>query len=202
METIAGHILIANPADWSVRPRRERTWMNEETVSVTGGSSRRALRAVPLAKLTFTVCAATLAEQAELADAIRAAKKSGRGCAPYHGRGTTISDLDGEIVTLAQLNWDWQAGDYIFARQPGGAFKVFTVTVVNGAQLTLDGVLAEDYLGGEIYPLLFGKLTSDDYLGLTAHLARTKITITELVSARSTVLGGDEAEAVDPWIFN
>lgn len=197
VQTINGHVLIANMPDWASVVSNRRTWETSVVKGEIGNESRSGLRAVPLARLEFEVFTDSLAEAAKFDDVILAARKAGKVVVPYWGRGTQVASASGDTVVLAETGWPWQAGDWLFI---GG--EMLPVASVAGNTLTLDGELESEYSHEFAWPLLFGKMSLNEVEIVTPRNGQARISVTELVSSRSVAIGGSEAVVVDPWIFN
>ncbi|HVU07864.1 MAG TPA: hypothetical protein VHG89_04895 [Verrucomicrobiae bacterium] len=192
--SVNNHVLLPHPANWGDSPpTSQRVWQTEIVAALTGAEQRQALRAVSRRQLTFTVTARTLPERARLEARVEVATKSGLACAPLHGRACVLAqNANGNSLTLnPAVAWNWQAGDYAFLMDDDQTFDALPVAVVNG--LTLDfglGTLNFNWPQGRlVWPLIFGKFSADKANALDGFLSEQKLTIAELVGARSVPLG-------------
>jgi hypothetical protein len=190
---INNHVLFSHPANWDSPPTSQRVWQTEIVAALSGAEQRQALRAVARRSLTFTVTARTLPERVRLEARVEAATKSGLACAPLHGRACVLAqDAAGNSLALKPGGaWNWQPGDYAFLMDDDQTFDALPVAAVNG--LTLDfGLKTLDFhwpQGQLVWPLIFGKFSADKTDALDGFLAEQKLTIAELIGARSVALG-------------
>jgi hypothetical protein len=203
VELVNGHVLIPNAADWTQKPKWSRAWQNVVTGAVTGKESRNALRSNPRVTLSFFITPVGIVATQILDDRIRAAAKSGKACAPYHGRGCIIDEtvLAGVSVVTVNNAWPWQAGDYFFSgnENASDAKLVTDADLVDDVwTLTLDDTLDFDHVAGAFaWPLLFGEFIADDLSALTPRIGATAVKITELVSGRTAQVGAVTPDAGD-----
>jgi hypothetical protein len=192
---INNHVLIPNRPNWAFKPRWSRAWQTAVTSAVVGRESRYALRANARITLRYRITTKGIVATQELHDRLRAAVKSGLGCAPYYGRGSALVDaaIAGATEVLITEGWDWQAGDYFFAGTEGGYdAKLVTIAVLDAGvwTLTLDEPLDWDHAAqAPAWPLLFGKLTAPELPALTPRAGEVQVSISELTSGRAAQLG-------------
>lgn len=195
--TVNNHVLFGQSADWRKPPEWTRLWQSEVASAVTGKQSRNSLRATARHSLSFQITPGSEIEQAILDDAIRAAKKLGLACAPFHGRGCRIDGTFTGDELICGRGWDWQAGDFVHVEN-GSGFEISEVSAAaydGGAglwTLTLDDVLTGEYTS-YVRPLIFGKFDCGEMEAITPALGPVKLTIAELTNARTAQIGEVEA---------
>lgn len=195
LSTVNNHILFPHQANWTNPPEWSRRWETEIADAVTGAESRAALRSHPLVSLAWTVTPWSLQEQAQLDDRIRAAKKSGKACAPFWGRASVLQTACNASTAVVQgTHWTWSSGNSIFfldASNPANPiFRVRQITNVSGQTLTLDASVAHTFPAGSlVYPLLFGKFECEEISVETSRRSEARLKISEMISAASQGLG-------------
>jgi hypothetical protein len=198
MTSINGYTLFPHPANWDVNPSWSRQWKTGVATGTTGAEQRSALRALPLHTLTYSITATTLPERSRLDARIDQATKSGFGCVPFFGRGICLSAdaaAGTNTITLTDFNaWPWAAGDYIILLSDDLTFDAWLVNGVGGTTLTLAGNLVNSWSAQErVWPLLFGKFSSEAAGLLTMDKEKMKISVAQLVSERNAQLGATPA---------
>lgn len=204
VELVNNHVLFPNPANWTRRPKWQRSWQNEVADAVTVSESRVALRSDPLAALTFLITPQSQQEQARFDDRVRAAKKLGLACAPLHGFSQVLAeDVAGDEAHVLDGR-EWNVGDYIFFR--GGddsyeSFQVETASLVSGVWiLGLSGFFTGIHLAGElVWPMIFGTFSASEMSATTPNLGQLPITIAETLSPRSAQIGAVAPVAADEF---
>ena len=193
---VNGFVLISHGANWAVNLRGKRIWQTDIAEALPGNENRSGKRAVSRRQLSFSITAQTLQERVRLEARADAAKLSGLGCAPMHGRSCVLGQIAGagtNSLVLSQQAWTWQAGDYAILLGPDDlTFDVQPVTAVSMDGLTL--TLAENLINNWpaqalCWPVIFGAFTAEKETALDPHHATQKITIAELVSSRSAQVG-------------
>ncbi|MDR3458012.1 MAG: hypothetical protein P4N60_11240 [Verrucomicrobiae bacterium] len=195
MTAIDGYTLFPHNG-WSTgRPVKwSRRWQTGVGSGIQGNEARSALRQLPLHKLTCALAATSLPERVRLDARIDQAKKSGFGAVPFYGRAgqlTANAAAGANTVTVAASSlWAWTAGDWIFLYQDDATFDALKVQSVAGNVLTLAGNLANAWLsGGNLWPLLLGKFSSENSTAVSGFLAGWTITIEQLASERNAAIG-------------
>lgn len=194
VELVNNHVLFPHPANWKERPEWSRQWQNEISGAVTGAETRTATRVQPRVSLSFTITPSSLVEQAEFDDRIRAALKTGFGCAPYHGRAEILADNVGGDECRVIAGRNWAAGDYIFFRSPNDTHEIMQVEAANLAAgiwtLGLSNSFASVHLAGAlVWPVLFGEFSVPGMAARSAVTGPARITIRELISPATATLG-------------
>ncbi len=208
--TINGHILFPDPANWATEPSLSTAWQTGIATGLLGGEARAGFRPLPVAALTWLVTAWHLQQQIDLDARIRAAKKSGRACAPYAGYGSELAAPcnASAALTLESAAYPWAAGDWIFVRGqsfagPDAPYEVKQVQSVIGLALTLTAALTLNYAAGlQVWPLLFGRFTCGQMDALVSHRGQLPITITELTPAHTSQIGEVEhsGTGIGVWV--
>lgn len=199
VQLVNSHVLLPHLANYKAKPRRKRRWQTGISEGVTGAESRQAFRAKPLISLAWTVTPWSLQEQTQLDDRIRAAKKSGKGCAPYWGRASILQNAcNGSSAVLLSTHWNWSEDDYIFfldATDPKHpVFNVRQVTAVVGQTLTLSSAVSQTFAAGSfVWPLLFGKFEMDGMPVANPERVGPRLKISEMLSADDQDLGSAPA---------
>lgn len=210
VELVNSHVLIAHRANYGDSPDWERKWSSDVVDSEFGEESRFAQRLVPRAMLKWTVTAAELAEQSQLADRIMAAKKLGKACAPYWGRGSELAiHASEDTATIETSFWPWAIGDYIIFIDDNGNFDVRQLDNVAGTSLTLNAPLSRLYRSGTFcWPLIFGRFNCDNMKALTQRNGEVAMSIQELTSPDAEAIGTADApidgiagENIPGWII-
>lgn len=192
---VNNHVLFALDANRKVQPEWSRTGQSDVVAAVTAAESRRAVRVMPRVRLAFQISPVNLAEQIELDNCVMAAMKSGLACAPYHGRSSVLTASAAAVTSITvNNNFSWAVGDYIFLQASNGDYEVrqLTSAVLASGTWTLGftGALTGDYSAGSmVWPLLFGQFTAEDMAARSAQYGPIKISITELISARTGQVG-------------
>lgn len=203
IDLVNGHVPFPQHPNWDKAPDWKRVWQTEVSGAVTGAESRQALRAVPRVNLTWFITTSNQADSWDLDERIRTAKKSGKGCVPYWGRGQTL--VANVVADSCQVtgSWTWKVGDYIFFSSLSGS-EVRVVTAVAGGTLTLDQAVARDYAAGDYcWPMLFGKFILKDVSARLGDYAEAQITIQELTARDSVGLGvvPGPAVGIGGWVI-
>jgi hypothetical protein len=192
---VNGHVLFWFSADRKVQPDWSRTWHSEIAPAVTAAETRRGLRARPPVKLAWLITPATLTEQIALHECVMAAKKSGLAAAPYHGRSSQLqAEAAASTSVVVNNNFAWAVGDWIFLRHANGTIETRQLTAVNlvDGEWTLDFAAALDETHAAsalIWPLLFGEFAAEEMEARSPKTGPLRVSITELISARSAQLG-------------
>jgi hypothetical protein len=193
IELVNGYVLFPHAPDWDNAPEWQRTWETYFSDALTGAQSRYGVRNQPLRRLDWTVGAFDLVENSKLDDRIRAAKKSGKACVPYWGRGSKqLSATNNLTVTLDAPAWSWAVNDYIFLMDEFRNYDVRQLNAVNigGDVLTLSLAVSRTYAAGLLcWPMLFGKLLADDMEATTNWHGQPNFGLQELKSPASTQVG-------------
>ena len=191
IELVNGYVLFPHALDWSNGPEWQRTWETYFSDGLTGAQSRYSTRNQPLRRIDWDVMTVDEVESAKLDDRIRAAKKSGKACAPYWGRGSTQSVATNNVtVTLNAPAWPWAVNDYIFLMDEFRNYDVRQINGVAGAVLTLSLAVSRTYAAGLLcWPLLFGKLIADDLEATTSWHMLPRLGLQETKSPASTQIG-------------
>lgn len=195
VETVNNHVLFTEPPNWETPVKWERRWRNEVAASLQGGEARMALRSLPRLTLSWRITPWSSVRRNLLEDAIRAARKTGLGCAPYWGRASVLqSACTAAAVALADGHWAWQAGDPIFFQRihsPSNIeFEVRTVEDVDGSTLTLDQAVAfTSPAGAFVWPLVFGKFSCPELTAETNWRGGVDLTLSEMTPGRAAQLG-------------
>jgi hypothetical protein len=184
-------VLFPNPANWADAPTWKRIWETEVSESVTGAESRNALRSQPRVTLSWLITPRTLPEQLQLDDRLRAAAKSGKACAPLWGRASILAaNVTNTTVNLSAPSWNWRVGDYIFFLDTNGNYDVRQLSAVIGAAFTLSQTVSRTYLAGsQVWPILFGKFSSENMEAVTSWHGSVNVTIQEMTPSGSAVVG-------------
>jgi hypothetical protein len=201
LELINNFVLLPHAPNWSDPPAWSRAWQTGVAEAVTGDESRAALRGQPRISLTWLISTRTPEEETQLDDRLRAAKKSGKACAPYWGRGDLLTAaVTAEAVHLEDMLFDWRIGDWIFLLSDQSSvtgdqlWEVGQVAAIVGNVLTLAAPVGRTYVAGLLaWPLLFGKFTAQDLGADTNWHGSVKATLQELVSRDSAVVGATVA---------
>jgi hypothetical protein len=88
---VNGSVLLPHPADWIAPVEWQRSWHTGITAAITGAERRQSMWALPREQISWTINALSLEERAQLDERLDAASKSGLACAPYWGRGSTLT---------------------------------------------------------------------------------------------------------------
>lgn len=196
---INNHVLFAHRPNWGVRPSGKRSWQTEIANALPGGETRQALRAVARRSVTFTVTARTLPERVRLESRIDVAAKTGLACGPLHGRASVLAaDANGNTLTLMSGGaWNWQAGDYAVLVSDDVTFDMAQVVNVDGNILTVGSNLIYNWPARATccWPIMFGKFSAQKSNALDGVLAEQQITISEMTSGRSVMIGSLPAVA-------
>lgn len=206
IELVNGYVLFPHAAQWADGPNWQRTWEAYFADGLTGAQSRYGTRNQPLRRLEWDVMTADAVETAKLDDRIRAARKSGKACAPYWGRGSTQSVATNNVtVTLTAPAWTWAVNDYVFLMDEFRNYDVRQLSGVNlgGDVLTLSQPVSRTYAAGlPAWPLIFGKLLADDMEANTSWHAIPTLAIQETKSPASTQIGAvgpDAGDGIGVW---
>ena len=195
---VNGCVLFAHPYVWQTSPAHKRIWQTEIGEALPGGETRQALRAVSRRQLTVLITTCSLAERVRLESRVDAAKKSGFGCAPLHGRCCFLSagaNAGANSITQDGAAWNWQAGDYVILLANDQIYDVAAVVNVAGGVLTLATNLNYNWPAQALcWPVIFGKFTADKEAAINGALGEQKITIAELTSGRSVQIGVTPAQ--------
>jgi hypothetical protein len=190
VERVNNHVLFAS-CNWSLRPEWARRWQTESVPAVAGQQSRLALRAVARHELSFSITPRDGIESARLDDAIREAKKFGRACAPFWGRGCQLTAAVASATVTCLLGWDWQAGDHAFLQSGDShAVELVEAAVLDAGVWTLtlaDAVTAPQ--AGFVRPLIFGVFNCSEVTAKSPRHGPVQISIRELTNARSVQIG-------------
>ncbi|HEV8523081.1 MAG TPA: hypothetical protein VGQ71_01170 [Terriglobales bacterium] len=205
VQTINGYVLFPHLANWTEDPTWERRWRTEVCSSEFGDESRVSFRAVPRVALRWRVTALDLVEESRLEDRLRAAKKSGKACAPWLGRSTTLAaEVTATSVQIQTPAWPFVAGDWIYLADDLRASDVRQISSVVGNTLTLSGAVSRPYPACLlVWPLLFGKFAAEDLAALTSRHGQTTISIQELTSAEAAPIGTPlpPIDGIGGWII-
>lgn len=190
---INNHVLFPHLADWASPPDSQRTWQTEVSEALPGSETRQALRAGARRTLSYSFTARTIQERARFDARWDAALKNGKACCPFFGRGAQLASNAAAVddsLTVLPGAWNWQAGDYVALINSETMFDVIQISSVVGAVLDLSSFLTYAWPAGwTVYPLLFGKLTSDKATALTSWHETMRLTLTQLVAERTVQLG-------------
>jgi hypothetical protein len=194
MTLINDHVLFPQPCDWAARPEWARQWESGVSTATTGAESRRGLRPEARESLTFLITPADAVAQAEFAEQINAARKSGLACAPAHGHGATLTaPAVGTEVTVT-AGRTWRVGEQLFFQAADESYEVRELTAVNLTDdvwtLGFDDALTGTYAAGQlVWPLLFGEFRCDQIGAEMPTCGPARISIAELTAAASAQLG-------------
>jgi len=171
-----------------------RKWQTGIGTGVKGNEQRAALRQYPLYKITCSLTATSLPERARMEARIDQAQRAGIACMPFYGFVMWLAAgaaADSNTLTLSAANiWTWQAGDYVFLYANDTTFDAIEVQGVAGLVLTLAGNLTNSWgAQSNVWPLLFGKFSSDKQGAMSAHLGIWPVTIEQEASARNAQVG-------------
>jgi hypothetical protein len=211
LNIINGCVLFPHMPDWGSAPTNRRVWETNIAEAINGAESRSAMRSVPRRDISFLVTAQSLGERSRLEARMDAALESGFGCAPLHGRSSTLmnaANAGSRVNILLNLGggWNWKAGDYAMLLQDDLTYDIAAVVNVG---LTADGNWTADSplpidqptltlaaplnwswnAGMQVRPIVFGKFSCAKQEALNGNLGAVKLTISELTSARSTQIG-------------
>ncbi len=203
VELVNGHVLIPHAHNWRQNITWSRKLQTSRVQGITGREQRTTLRPRPLQTLTLLPTVMDANEQARLEDSVRAAHKSGRAAIPYWGRGQVLSaTASGTSVPIAATPWVPAAGDYVFFGSTA-AHEVRQVGSYAAGTITLSSSLTGTYAAGDmVWPVLFGKITTDSEALLTSHRGDMGITFAELESTDLAGLGGaNGASALTPATY-
>lgn len=190
VELINNHVLFPEPANWSEKPSWQRRWQNVVSPSITGAESRLGVRAEPRSSLTWRITRSQIVDLACFDDRIRAAKKSGRACSAFHGRGYILQADVTAATAVLDRDWSNAFAPYILFVTSDDLYEVREVVGVDANTITLDDDVARTYGSGSFcWPLIFGKFTCEEMPARTPQHANLKLTISELVSPSSAQLG-------------
>ena len=203
VELINGHVLIPHAHNWRQNISWSRKPQTARLQGLTGREQRTTLRPRPLISMTILPAVIDANEQARLEDSVRAARKSGKAAVPYWGRGQVLSGAaSGSSVPLESTPWVPAAGDYVFFGTTT-AHEVRLVSSYAAGAITLSSSLTGTYAAGEmVWPVLFGKITTDNEALITSHRGEMGITFAEVESTDLAGLGGtDGASALTPATY-
>jgi len=191
VQCVNGHVFLPQQPNWQTPLQWQRTWANEVVTGLTGIEARSAMRSLPRVQLTWTVTPWTVPAQNELDDQVRAAKKAGLACAPYWGRASVLaSPCSGTAVVLQSAFWPWKVGDWICFLYPL-SFDLRQVTAVVGSALTLNAAVSSASPANTlVWPLLYGKLTTNDMSLATGQRGALQLTLLEETPGQAAQLGG------------
>lgn len=191
VELINNHVLFPHPANWNFLPQWSRRWQSEISDGVTGAESRFALRTQPRQTLSFLISPRNAIEQALLDARMLAAKKSGKACAPFHGRASVLNaECSTDSVVLQSAFWPWAVGDTIFFRQNSLEYETRTLTAVDGVNLTLNAAVDDTYAAGAlVWPMFYGKFSAEDLGVVTNQRGAIRVTLSELIAPSSAQVG-------------
>jgi hypothetical protein len=201
---INNHVLLPHRANWTAPPQTSRLWETGITPGITGAEQRQALRAWGRRSLGYTVTCRSLEQRARLDAQLDSGKNSGMACAPYFGRATALAAgvaAGAGAITLANpFGWTWASGDYVALLTLGDdtIYDVHQVLSVTGAGATLNLAdnLTHNWLFGEnVWPLLFGVLSTDKIDVLSSWHEAVPITLTQRAAERAAQLGATPAGA-------
>lgn len=203
VELVNGHVLIPHAHNWRQNITWSRKLQTARLQGITGREQRTSLRARPLQTLTLLATVMDANEQARLEDSVRAARKSGQAAVPYWGRGQVLSGAaSGTSVPLAATPWVPAAGDYVFFGTTT-AREVRLVSSYAAGTITLSSPLTGTYAAGEmVWPVLFGRITTDNETLITSQRGDLGITFAEVGSTDLAGLGGASgASALTPATY-
>ncbi len=202
VQLINGHVFFPHEANYQTLPGWKRYWENSITPAPTGDETRTGFRDQPLVELSWQVNPWSNIEQNQFEERLKKAKKCGKACAPYWGRASVLNaDCTANTAVLKATPWPWAANDYIFfskkatGHDASGAmlpnlFDVMQVQSVAGTTLTLTGNVSRTYPAGSLcWPLLFGKITTNDLAAATNRRGVMTLTIKELISSATKQIG-------------
>ena len=198
VELVNGHVVIPDPANW----REAVDWSRRFQVSIeealTGAEDRARFRARPLQQLAWTVTPWDANQESRLEDRVRAALKSGKAAAPYHGRAAVLTNTVVATATIVKIDacpWVPVAGDCVLFGDPQQPLKweVREVSSFNAGNrnITLTSGLTYGWTaGGMLWPLLFGKLVFDAEDAETSQRGNWPLRLEELRSTDLASMGG------------
>jgi uncharacterized phage protein (TIGR02218 family) len=198
VELVNGHVLIPDPANWRDPVQWSRRFHTAITEALTGLEDRANYRARPLQQLSWTATPHDANQEARLADRVRAALKSGKAAAPYHGRSAVLELAASAGATVVQIEataWTPAAGDRLFFADPQNPLTWEVRDVQSwdsGArQITLTAALTYAWpAGGLLWPLIFGRLQFESGELDTGHRGDWPLRIEELRSTDLVNCGG------------
>jgi hypothetical protein len=212
LNIISGCVLFPHAPDWMVAPSTRRVWETNIAETINGAESRSAMRAAPRRQVSFTVTSLCLAERTRLEARMDAALETGFGCAPLHGRSSTLLNAvaaGARVDVLLNLGggWNWKVGDYAMMIQDDLTYDIVPVVNVgltadstiwsadsslpiNQPALSLATPLQNAWMAGtRVWPVIFGKFTCEKLDPLDGQLGAVRLSVTELTSNRAAQIG-------------
>ncbi len=186
LTTIAGAVLLTEPANWSTQPNWTLAWDTEIAATLRGNEGRSALRRAPRPTLSFTTRPGTTEAQTRLLAALGAGLASGQCCAPLCGRASWLAAdvaAGANTIHLEPTPWPWSVGDYLLIYPhplDPETFEFPQITAIDtaGTTLTLAAPLVSAYsTETAVYPLFFGRPAVDDVAQLTGAISSWPIQI-------------------------
>lgn len=212
---INGFVVLPHPADWSVKPSWRRRWQTGVATALTGAERRQSLRNMGREQLSYGISALSLEERALLDERLDAATKSSLACCPFWGRGSqVVGDVTANTAVIVEPFWPFAVGDWVFLMDAFRNYDLLQVTEIQHPAPTADsdlvtadsaGFTADEEgiptlmfsvnvsrtypAGSLIWPMLFGKFSSDKETAGTSWHGDVKVTVTELKARHQLVIG-------------